>query len=81
MQNIVILDISIPTCASENTNSSLPKNTSSNSLPTVQSDQILYDPNNLENSKAFLDAKKKLRIVLSWSDNCTYNFMPIMHFK
>ena len=27
-----------------------------------------YDPNNLENCKAFLDAKKKLRMVLSTAD-------------
>lgn len=60
---------------------------SSNSLAASESatallqTQISYDPNNLEQSKAFLDAKKKLRIVLSWSDNCTYNFMPIMQFK
>lgn len=63
------------------THASLPKNTSSNSLAPSDIAQIVYDPNNLEQSKAFLDAKKKLRIVLSWSDNCTYNFMPIMQFK
>ena len=27
-----------------------------------------YDPNNLEHCKAFLDAKKKLRMVLSTAD-------------
>lgn len=30
--------------------------------------QPAYDPNNLENCKAFLDAKKKLRLVLSTAD-------------
>lgn len=65
-----------------NNNLQLPKNSSSNSLTQSelqqqQQNQLGYD----EHSKAFLDAKKKLRIVLSWSDNCTYNFMPIMQFK
>lgn len=29
---------------------------------------MFYDSNNVEQSRAFLDAKKKLRIVLSWPD-------------
>ena len=40
-----------------------------------------FDAKNLEQSKAFIDAKKKLRIVLSWSDCCTYNFMPLSHYR
>ena len=62
----------------------IPKNSSSNSLqPSSRnnSNSLFYDPKNLEQSKAFLDAKKKLRIVLSWSDCCTYNFMPLSHYK
>jgi hypothetical protein len=64
----------------------IPKNSSSNSLQPQppsrnNSNSLFYDPKNLEQSKAFLDAKKKLRIVLSWSDCCTYNFMPLSHYK
>ena len=33
-----------------------------------------YDPNNLENCKAFLDAKKKLRMVLSTADFQVYQY-------
>ena len=29
---------------------------------------VVYDPNNLESCKAFLDTKKKLRLVLSTAD-------------
>lgn len=71
--------MSIPSCDQQQ----LPKNMSSNSLATSETHvpPLVYDGTNLEQSKAFLDAKKKLRIVLSWSDNCTYNFMPTMQFK
>ncbi|KAL3104222.1 hypothetical protein niasHS_002249 [Heterodera schachtii] len=31
-----------------------------------------YDPNNLTRCKAFLDAKRKLRLVLSWTTNLPY---------
>ncbi len=71
---------------SNNQDTLIPKNSSSNSLQPQppsrnNSNSLFYDPKNLEQSKAFLDAKKKLRIVLSWSDCCTYNFMPLSHYK
>ena len=60
----------------------LTKNDSSNQLPVNTENSLLYyDPKNLEQSKPFLDAKKKLRMVLSWPDGCTYNFTPTAHNK
>lgn len=73
-------DLSIPATEAQQPNAhQLPKNTSSNSLSQSGEHQPVYDA--LEQSRAFRDAKKKLRIVLSWVDNCTYNFMPAMQFK
>lgn len=50
----------------------LAKNLSSASLQQQKSNLLYYDPENLEQSKLFLDAKKKLRLVFSWSDYCIY---------
>lgn len=55
------------------TTENLPKNVSENSL---QNQNILLDPISLEQSKSFLDAKKKLRLVLSWPDCMSYNYAP-----
>lgn len=57
---------------------SLSKNISDNSL---QSQSILLEPISLEQSKAFLDAKKKLRLVLSWPDSMSYNYAPNNYLK
>lgn len=51
----------------------LPKNMSDNNL---QNQNINLEPISVEQSKSFLDAKKKLRLVLSWPDCILYNYAP-----
>lgn len=87
-----LIDLSVENSASSNKSSGnnfaptfLPKNASSNSLQSNNQNEnsmLYFDPNNLEQSKPFLDAKKKLRIVLGWSDGCTSsNYIPSPHLK
>jgi len=65
-----------------NTQRLLTKNDSSNQLQmNVENSLLYFDPNNLEQSKPFLDSKKKLRMVLSWPDGCIYNFTPTSQNK
>jgi hypothetical protein len=66
--------------SNNNAQSFLTKNEPSNQLQmNVENSLLYYDPNNLEQSKPFLDSKKKLRMVLSWPDGCTYNFSSTTH--
>jgi len=56
----------------------MPKNLSSNSIQQQQPEPneiIKFDPNNPEQSKLFIDAKKKMRNILSWSDS--FSFLPL----
>jgi hypothetical protein len=57
----------------------MPKNLSSNSIQQQQQPEpneiIIFDPNNPEQSKLFIDAKKKMRNILSWSDS--FSFLPL----
>jgi hypothetical protein len=57
------------------------KNLSSVSLQQQKNNILFYNPENLEASKLFLDAKKKLRLVFSWSDYCIYNFISPNNHK
>lgn len=80
----VLIDLSVPESTERSVSSPmqlLPKNASSNSLPLQQTDQtsFAYDTDNLEQSKMFLDAKKKLRIVLSLPD--CFCFIPLSNNK
>jgi hypothetical protein len=59
----------------------LHKNLSSVSLQQQKASLLYYDPENLDQSKLFLDAKKKLRLVFSWSDYCIYNFVSSYRHK
>ncbi|CAF0809811.1 unnamed protein product [Brachionus calyciflorus] len=75
-----LIDIST-TSSTQNTqnDNSSKKPAFENSLRVQQS--ILFEPNNLDQSKAFLDAKKKLRLVLSWPDCMSYNYAPNNNLK
>lgn len=78
-----LIDISVPPSPQTDQQVSLTKNFSTNSLQQQQqqTQPNFFDSTNLEQSRAFLDAKKKLRIVLSWPDCLTYNFLPNSHLK
>jgi hypothetical protein len=76
----ILIDISSPPPPATTTttsNQTLTKNYSSNSfqMQLQQQNEITYDSNNLESSKLYLDAKKKLRNTLSWSD--CFHFLPL----
>ena len=77
----ILIDISSPpppaTTTTTASNQTLTKNYSSNSfqMQLQQQNEITYDSNNLESSKLYLDAKKKLRNILSWSD--CFHFLPL----
>jgi hypothetical protein len=86
IDSLLFKDFSTTTTPKEQktTNSSIiTNNFSSNSLiaqnNSSQNDFSQFDSTNLEQSKLFLDAKKKLRIVLSNSDSCSYGFIAFTH--
>lgn len=59
----------VPKPSDSSTTSSLPSSAGGTSRPVEEEEgPPAYDPNNLETCKAFLDAKKKLRLVLSNAD-------------
>lgn len=48
-----------------------------NDIPKTEEDERLFiDPNNIESSYAFTDAKRKLRLVLSIADFSMSPYLP-----
>lgn len=75
-----LVDLSTPpaTVAAAATHSETPSlsDSSRNPFGIRQDSEVFYGSINIEQSKTFLDAKKKLRVVLSWADGTQQNFMP-----